>query len=39
MKLDKKTYSVEFSLELFIHANDTIEGGGYDVNVIYNKWK
>jgi hypothetical protein len=27
MKLDKNTYCIEFSLKMFIYANDTIKGG------------
>jgi hypothetical protein len=28
MKLDKKTYSMDFNLEMLIHVDDTIKGGG-----------
>jgi hypothetical protein len=36
--LDKKTYHVEFGLKCS-YANDTIEGGTYDVTIICNRWK
>ncbi len=39
LKLNRKTYHMEFGFKMLTYANDTIlKGVGYDVNVFCNKW-